>query len=164
MICIYRFAAWYPCHLCAPPPALHKHSWQEFAPDDYDADGSWAGRSPTHSHPNPTPPKPNSPSASPTVPGRQVVSALWRLSTECESGGLLQRLSSFGHACCLAFPQRGCCGNPLCINLDKFSEGDLATRGCKGCNKVGYRVRVGGGECPTTERFLRKVRTAVLCL
>jgi hypothetical protein len=62
--------------------------------------------------------------------------AMQQLHAACQAGGLPQQLHSFGVACCAAFPQRGCCGNPACTNLDKFTETSLASQGCSGCNKV----------------------------
>jgi hypothetical protein len=62
--------------------------------------------------------------------------AMQQLHAACQEGGLPQQLHSFGVACCAAFPQRGCCGNPACINLDKFAETALASQGCSGCDKV----------------------------
>jgi hypothetical protein len=70
------------------------------------------------------------------VSSDQQASAMRNLRAACASGDLLQQLTSFGVACCSAFPQPGVCGNPACLNLDKFSEAALATRGCSGCNKV----------------------------
>jgi hypothetical protein len=62
--------------------------------------------------------------------------AMQELYAACQEGGLPQQLYSFGVACCAAFPQRGCCGNPACTNLDKFTEIALASHGCSGCDKV----------------------------
>ena len=62
--------------------------------------------------------------------------AMQELYSACQEGGLPQQLYSFGVACCAAFPQHGCCGNPACTNLDKFTETALASQGCSGCNKV----------------------------
>ena len=69
--------------------------------------------------------------------GTGVSAAMQQLYTACQDGGLPQKLYGFGVACCAAFPQRGCCGNPACTNLDKFTETALASQGCSGCNKVG---------------------------
>jgi hypothetical protein len=68
--------------------------------------------------------------------GGDVSAALHELQAACQQGGLPQQLHSFGAACCAAFPTRGCCGNPACTNLDKFSEAALASQGCSGCHKV----------------------------
>ena len=64
------------------------------------------------------------------------VKAMQQLHAACKEGGLPQQLYSFGVAYCAAFPQRGCCGNPACVNLDKFTETALACQGCSGCDKV----------------------------
>jgi hypothetical protein len=64
------------------------------------------------------------------------VQAMQQLHAACKEGGLPQQLCSFGEAYCAAFPQNGCCGNPACINLEKFTEATLASRGCLGCGKV----------------------------
>ena len=64
------------------------------------------------------------------------VQAMQQLHAACKEGGLPQQLCSFGEAYCAAFPQHGCCGNPACINLEKFTEATLASRGCLGCGKV----------------------------
>ena len=69
------------------------------------------------------------------VEGADVL-AMQRLHAACQAGGLPQVLHSFGVACCAAFPQRGCCGNPACTNLEKFAETALASQGCSGCSKV----------------------------
>jgi hypothetical protein len=70
------------------------------------------------------------------VQGGSVLPATQQLRAACQAGGLPQQLHSFGVACCAAFPQRGCCGNPACTNLDKFTETALASQGCSGCGKV----------------------------
>jgi hypothetical protein len=70
------------------------------------------------------------------VQGGVVQAAMQQLREACQAGGLPQQLQSFGVACCAAFPQRGCCGNPGCTNLEKFTETALASRGCSGCDKV----------------------------
>jgi hypothetical protein len=64
------------------------------------------------------------------------IQAMQQLHAACQEGGLPQQLHSFGIAYCAAFPQRGCCGNPACTNLNKFTETALASQGCSGCNKV----------------------------
>ena len=69
------------------------------------------------------------------VQGGGVQAAMQQLRAACQAGGLPQQLQSFGVACCAAFPQHGCCGNPGC-NLEKFTETALASRGCSGCDKV----------------------------
>jgi hypothetical protein len=68
--------------------------------------------------------------------GSGVSAAMQQLYTACQEGGLPQKLYGFGVACCAAFPQRGCCGNPACTNLGKFTETALASHGCSGCDKV----------------------------
>jgi hypothetical protein len=92
-------------------------------PMDYSDDGSWAGGNPNQTF-------------SFSLP--QLAYAMAQLRAACVSGELLQQLHSFGVACCAAFPQPGCCANPACTNLDKFTETALANRACKGCNKVGW--------------------------
>jgi hypothetical protein len=71
------------------------------------------------------------------------VKAMQQLHAACKEGGLPQQLYSFGVAYCAAFPQRGCCGNPACTNLDKFTETALASQGCSGCDRVSV-MRVHG--------------------
>ena len=66
--------------------------------------------------------------------------ALRQLRAACQQGGLPQQLHDFGVAYCAAFPQRGCCGNPGCTNLDKLTETALASQGCSGCGKVSMRI------------------------
>ena len=66
--------------------------------------------------------------------------AMLKLLAAYQQGGLPQQLHSFGVAYCAAFPQRGRCGNPACINLDKFTETALAGQGCSGGNKVSRSV------------------------
>jgi hypothetical protein len=68
--------------------------------------------------------------------------AMQQLHAACQEG-LPQQLYSFGVAYCAAFPQRGCCGNPACTNLDKFTETALASQGCSGCDKVSQHVIFG---------------------
>jgi hypothetical protein len=64
------------------------------------------------------------------------VQAMQKLQEACQEGGLPQQLCSFGEAYCAAFPQHGCCGNPVCTSLEKFTETALASQGCSGCGKV----------------------------
>lgn len=101
--------------------AIHK----QMSPEDYDAAVNWAGHSPKAA-------------ADSMMISSQATSALQQLHAACVSGKLPQDLHSFGVACCAAFPQHGCCGNPACTSLDKFSEVALASLACTGCNKVGW--------------------------
>lgn len=64
------------------------------------------------------------------------VQAMQKLQEACQEGGLPQQLCSFGEAYCAASPQHGCCGNPACTSLEKFTETALASQGCSGCGKV----------------------------
>jgi hypothetical protein len=68
------------------------------------------------------------------------VQAMMQLRAACQQGGLPQQLHNFGVAYCATFPQRGCCGNPACTNLDKFTETTLSSHGCSGCDKVSMRI------------------------
>jgi len=102
---------------------IHK----QMSPEDYDAEGNWAGQSPKAAA-----------AGSMNNNSSQATSALQQLHAACTSGELQQHLHSFGVTCCAAFPQRGCCGNPACTRLDKSSEAALASLGCTGCSKVGW--------------------------
>jgi hypothetical protein len=73
--------------------------------------------------------------------------AMQKLHAACQQGGLPQQLHSFGVAYCAAFPQPGCCGNPACTNLDKFTETALASQGCLGCNRVSPSVLLAVWSC-----------------